>query len=134
MKPEIKQKWVSALRSGDYEQGSNWLYSGQGYCCLGVLCDIYAKENKESWQILDEDGELITEEELSREPHSMDYFFFDDETEFLPESVMKWSGVPYDPSVVIENEEGERVKEQIVVLNDSGMSFNELADLIEQQF
>lgn len=39
-----KDKWVAALRSGDYQQGRSRLVhegrSGKFYCCLGVLCDV----------------------------------------------------------------------------------------------
>lgn len=35
---EIKQKWLDALRSGEYKQGKGRLRDGNGaYCCLGVL-------------------------------------------------------------------------------------------------
>lgn len=46
MNPEIKQKWVEALRSGDYKQARSCLYDPEtnSYCCLGVLTDIYRKE------------------------------------------------------------------------------------------
>ena len=37
MRPEIKEKWVGALRSGQYKQCRNELHDGEGYCCLGVL-------------------------------------------------------------------------------------------------
>lgn len=50
----LKEEWVAALRSGDYLQGTGYLYSDDedaaatscapGYCCLGVLCDV-AGEN-----------------------------------------------------------------------------------------
>lgn len=40
MDPAIKEKWVAALRSGAYEQGRNQLRTANGYCCLGVLCDL----------------------------------------------------------------------------------------------
>lgn len=43
MNPEIKAKWVAALRSGDYEQGRGYLHRG-GFCCLGVACDLFIKE------------------------------------------------------------------------------------------
>lgn len=41
MDAELKAKWVAALRSGAYEQGTRQLVSlnGQRYCCLGVLLD-----------------------------------------------------------------------------------------------
>jgi hypothetical protein len=35
---EQKDKWITALRSGEYKQTKNRLFSGKGYCCLGVFC------------------------------------------------------------------------------------------------
>jgi len=44
MNPEVKAKWVAALRSGEYKQGTDHLRTNAGcFCCLGVLVDIYAK-------------------------------------------------------------------------------------------
>lgn len=44
MNPELKAKWVAALRSGNYLQGHGALervVNGISYnCCLGVLCRI----------------------------------------------------------------------------------------------
>lgn len=40
MDQEIKQKWVQALRSGDYEQGMGTLCKDGKYCCLGVLGEV----------------------------------------------------------------------------------------------
>ena len=40
------QKWVDALRSGKYTQGQYGLRpANDTYCCLGVACDLFAKEN-----------------------------------------------------------------------------------------
>lgn len=40
-------KWVLALRSGKYQQGSGVLRSEKNeFCCLGILCDI---SEKGSW-------------------------------------------------------------------------------------
>src|SRR5438067_2342849 len=39
------KKWVAALRSGEYTQCTGRLHiKGDGYCCLGVACDLYQKE------------------------------------------------------------------------------------------
>lgn len=38
--PEFKAQWLEALRSGKYVQSKNYLHIGQGFCCLGVACDI----------------------------------------------------------------------------------------------
>lgn len=36
--PELKAKWVAALRSGEFKQTESVLFNGSnGYCCLGVL-------------------------------------------------------------------------------------------------
>jgi hypothetical protein len=42
MNKEIKEKWVKALRSGEYKQGTTNLYDKDRhtYCCLGVLAKI----------------------------------------------------------------------------------------------
>jgi hypothetical protein len=56
MNQEYKEKWVAALRSGDYEQCKGRLRTDKddatkAYCCLGVLSDVVAKENpKYIWQ------------------------------------------------------------------------------------
>lgn len=42
MEQELKTRWIEALRSGDYEQGTSYLCYN-GYCCLGVLAEIDGK-------------------------------------------------------------------------------------------
>lgn len=61
MDPELKKKWVDALRSGRYNQTIAHLkvvqsfHSGEetinpGYCCLGVLCEVAGVEWKPGYQ------------------------------------------------------------------------------------
>lgn len=49
--PEFKAKWVAALRSGEYTQGTGNLYNpySDSYCCLGVagLLNGLSKEDME---------------------------------------------------------------------------------------
>jgi hypothetical protein len=42
MNKTIKKKWVAALRSGKYKQGTGRLYQEKknAFCCLGVLCRV----------------------------------------------------------------------------------------------
>lgn len=41
LNPDVKAKWLAALRSGEYSQGRRQLRTPTGgYCCIGVLCDI----------------------------------------------------------------------------------------------
>jgi hypothetical protein len=46
MKENIKDLWITALRSGKYKQSRGFLKTKDGFCCLGVLCDVYAKTQK----------------------------------------------------------------------------------------
>lgn len=44
---EVRAKWIAALRSGRYAQGTGTLRKHDKFCCLGVLCDVI---DSESWQ------------------------------------------------------------------------------------
>lgn len=59
----LMEKWIVALRSGDYQQGTEALYcydddkNSESYCCLGVLQDIKPDIEKiEDDEFLDEDS------------------------------------------------------------------------------
>jgi hypothetical protein len=125
MNSQVKEKWIAALRSGEYSQGDGKLRSDKGFCCLGVLCDLYAQEPfTQGWKF---NGEY------EESPLPMDYWYFDGESEFLPESVMKWAGLEANcPEVAVDTDE-DVVYDLIANLNDTGYSFSTLADIIEKQ-
>lgn len=52
MKQAIKRKWITALRSGKYEQGQGGLVGrdGAGFCCLGVLACVVDPTNATAWR------------------------------------------------------------------------------------
>ena len=130
MNTEVKQKWIDALRSGKYEQGSEKLRSVTGYCCLGVLCDIYAQEHNTQW-------EFRGDEEIN--PQSQDYWYFDEHSEFLPETVMNWAELKtHNPTVRVDVEDNDDednwyYKDELSDINDSGYDFSQIANLIEAQ-
>lgn len=37
------QKWTKALRSGKYKQSKHSLQNKDGYCCLGVACEVFVE-------------------------------------------------------------------------------------------
>jgi len=37
---DLKIEWINALRSGKYKQTQSRLQDVDGYCCLGVLCEV----------------------------------------------------------------------------------------------
>jgi hypothetical protein len=118
MKTEIKQKWVEALRSGEYTQGKLRLYNGRSYCCLGVLCNLYMNEKNETWYY------LISE--------TSDNYYCDGESELLPVAVMDWAELNSgngDPLVNVDVE----IK-SLAELNDTlNYTFAQIADVIEAQ-
>jgi hypothetical protein len=54
MNPEVKARWVAALRSGEYRQGFGRLRRPEigdafCFCALGALIDLAAQEGKVTW-------------------------------------------------------------------------------------
>lgn len=41
---QFVKRWLTALRSGEYEQGTGALCKDGKYCCLGVACELFAEE------------------------------------------------------------------------------------------
>jgi hypothetical protein len=58
MNAELKQKWVTALRSGEYKQAQKRLKVGDAYCCLGVLCHIAG------YRIIEKDDMIVAGEHV----------------------------------------------------------------------
>ncbi len=46
MDEELFNKWLKALRSGEYEKGTGWLKTKNKYCCVGVLSEIAGLEKE----------------------------------------------------------------------------------------
>lgn len=126
MNSQVKEKWVAALRSGEYQQGNNSLRSNQGFCCLGVLCDLYAKEHSQDWEYVNAYSEQNTK--------AKDSWSFQEETQFLPEKVMNWAQLEdNNPEVEILDKDGNLIQHEILsMMNDDGVSFSIIADVIEE--
>jgi hypothetical protein len=116
MRPWIKKRWVEVLRYGDYKQAREELcaVNRSGFCCLGVLTDLYAKEH----------GLEFTHETQHLKHAGGD--------EYLSSQVMRWAGLEdHDPRL---SERGMTLSE----LNDSKdwegntVDFNAIADAIEK--
>lgn len=49
----LRQRWIEALRSGEYKQGHYRLKCEGRYCCLGVLAELAGKlEEQENGEFL----------------------------------------------------------------------------------
>ena len=51
-KREIKE-WTKALRSGKYKQTKDTLQDKNGYCCLGVACELFTELPIKTKNVLD---------------------------------------------------------------------------------
>lgn len=123
--PEFKARWVAALRSGAYIQGTRYLKSkrhasygpGQQYCCLGVALELTA-------------GKAFTEKVVTGhtvayklrtprpDPSNTDLPNEKDALEF------GWFDRCYKGGIML-------VLKELSSMNDSGYSFNNIADEIE---
>ncbi len=103
MNAEVKAKWVAALRSGEYKQATGALSEGNGFCCLGVLCDLSAKEGRGAWN-------HVAFEIDTRRAMAMP-----------PAPVAAWAGLS-----------GEDMDRIATMNDDDGCSFVEIADHIDR--
>lgn len=121
MKTDIRDRWVEALRSGEYSQGYGELAIDGRYCCLGVLCEIAVQDG------------IVTKENIG----STDFVRYrstsnrlDSGRSILPEAVKEWAGLDSINPSATRNGRGGTLSR----FNDNGASFQEIAFLIEEQF
>jgi hypothetical protein len=130
MNPEIKSRWIEALRSGEYEQTKSNLSDGLGYCCLGVLCEIAIEDDVVS-KFIYSDGSVMYGSAYELDGH------------LLPGPVSVWGDVNHNPSVprsvaaeILDRYDIEISISSVTVplswLNDHGVPFHVIAEMIEE--
>jgi len=105
VKKDIAEKWVKALRSGEYEQGRGQLRINNKHCCLGVLCDI------SKLSIWDQDSYIKGSSAIT-----------------LPTEVKMWADMKSGGGHLGED------KLSLWQLNDAGKTFSEIANIIEAEW
>lgn len=104
--PEVKAKWVAALRSGNYPQTKGRLRDANGFCCFGVLCDL---KDHTAWSA------------------SGNYEY---QSALPPVSVRQFSGIDALDDIEVEI---YGTYKPLARHNDDGRTFAEIADAIEAQ-
>lgn len=125
--PQIKERWLIALRSGLYAQGQKRLKKTDGigvtrHCCLGVLCQISPERLEEkpvptAYQDDSVKGNLV-------HIHSFKDKYVDTygySASIPPE--------PFSTDIGLTRTAISR----LVNMNDDGSSFEEIADFIEEK-
>lgn len=122
---ESVKKWVKALRSGEFKQGKGYLASvdrkgSESYCCLGVACKLFQRENPEAIKVTKVDGVPFVNGENITE-----IIQFNGENLYLPKEVRDWLG--------LKNRLGADGVGGVNLsyLNDEGLSFEGIATTIE---
>ncbi len=108
----IRKKWVAALRSHKYDQGDGQLLSYEGkYCCLGVLCTIIGMVPKEKEGLI----------------------YFGISSDFAPPKAMRAVGLCGSAGEFTDISDIRRVDDSLADKNDQLNSFNDIADIIENE-
>lgn len=110
MNQEIKQQWTQALRSGTYQQVRGNMRIHDGYCVLGVLCDLHSQATGTRWG-------------KEENPISNDGAYHYRFQYYCPDvGIRDWAGIKADDTEVLS---------KLTSCNDHGMSFTALADIID---
>lgn len=108
MIPKFKKLWVKALRSKKFDKTTGTLRrakkDGDGFCCLGVLCEITGGVTRSHWFPDPEDPRL---------------YGYAGTLGLLPDKVQKLTFVDDD------------AQKTLAIKNDHGWSFDKIADWIE---
>jgi hypothetical protein len=135
MKIDIAKQWIDALKSGTYQQGQGKLHATDingacMYCCLGVLCDLYMQQNPDELDVKvvtrKSDDFLQHTQMLSIGEDSITVY--DNDSLVLPLRVREWAGMN-DALGRFTN--ASHAQDSLAELNDHGMSFDRLADVID---
>lgn len=131
MNEDIRNEWIEALTSGEYEQGQKQLRTNDNtYCCLGVLCDLAVKkgiaqwgkrEGNSDWAVAPIDEEIET---------ASDFGFG-----LLPRFIMAWSGITSDDGALsLDDGFNGPSRVSLTELNDvRKYNFNKIAEIIKEK-
>lgn len=107
-----RKLWVDALRSNKYPQTKEVLQSKEGFCCLGVLCEIASQNNVEVRRTL---TNRLVGDTLRNQPLVANFVGLKSKTGRFTQ----------------KSREGYKLIQFLTALNDKGTSFEEIADIIE---
>jgi hypothetical protein len=127
---QVIKMWVDALRSGQYSQTHRTLRDEKGYCCLGVLCDLYRQSPEgQSLSARWEETFFVTEGDVVGEMFTMKKAWF------LHPNVRAWAGLRSNNPPDSDTDEDKGVTRTLGFLNDTDrLSFAEIADVIEKGY
>lgn len=133
MTEELKAQWIAALRSGEYNQTRSALKNNEGFCCLGVLCDVI---DNTRWA--DDNQTNGYNFELGDTRFSFNTAVIPSEAAkplALNKMLVTIDDNIIDPDQIdleVDSHDTTRLDDYLITLNDNGKSFSEIADIIEK--
>lgn len=118
--PEVKRLWLEALRSGHYQQGREVLRTSDGrYCCYGVATDLAVKAGVTKWVAL-HNGASGQAHASAMPGERVRAWLFPEGEIFL------WPAFPFPA-----DRADVTPATSPAALNDHGLTFSQIADLID---
>jgi len=114
---ENREQWIKALESGRYKQTTGQLRNIDGYCCLGVLCNIH-KDKEHKWEYDHVFTTPIYNDEFGFLWHLTRFEYF----EMPPDSFL--DKVKVDKSLA----------EELANMNDNRKTFKEIAAFLRKKW
>lgn len=114
LSPEIKDLWINALRSGNYQQGKKKLSVNNTFCCLGVLCEINHL------------AKIQVQNGFISYSYRSEY-----DVSILPKGFAKHLNIDTHGTFFGFTIDG---LEALTVMNDQGYTFEQISEIIEQYF
>lgn len=143
--PEVKQRWLKALREGGFEQAPGYLELDEKFCCLGVLCTIAHADEVVSRTVENQECGTVAYYATEGWPASSqvlpyrlsDWMFvdgmareFDDNGSiYITRTDKELWGINDD---LISAVGYDCFQVSLASLNDSGLSFDQIASIIEK--
>lgn len=125
MNEDVKVRWVAALRSEKYQQGTGQLRKNDKFCCWGVLCDLAVQEDVIA------PPQLVMDTKFDNGVYS-----YDGEVTLPPDAVFEWAGLSREEDGELPYAHREvTIRHHTNSLwghNDSGTSLSQIADAIEE--
>lgn len=116
---------ADALDSGEYTQARGRLRGKDGFCCLGVACDLHAKEHNQT-------GWLTYNDPWGRPA----YAYASEGVRFMPsEQVTDWFGFKTRDCSIPTTEYIDTIRvTKLSELNDNGWTFKQIAQYIRDHW
>jgi hypothetical protein len=112
--------WIEALKSGKYIQVKGALRVPEGFCCLGVACDL-VKTDTLRWTDGTGCNQLFGINGIELQ------------SAHLPRAVSRLYGLePWGVSILATGSRGKTTQVDLARLNDEGVTFAEIASILEK--